>query len=189
MGKTTPRIAERAATRAAPETRQVNRRSAVTNGTKIFIEGRHTGPWARRFRDLIELHEADIAVNGQLTTAQRSLCRRCAAIEVEMERMESDLSRGLTIGLDMYGRLTGVLNRALKSLGVNPAAQVDVLKNHYDGLKRMEFMTFVAADGTAKTVRNELVAPFLAPDLEDDDEDIEDVVQFFDTPSPKREVE
>ncbi len=93
-------------------------RSAVTNGTKLFVDGAHEGPWARRFRDLVQLHEEDLGPRETLSELQRSLCRRVATLEVELEQMEGKLSKGEEVDLELYRALTGTLSRVGTSLGV-----------------------------------------------------------------------
>ncbi len=93
-------------------------RSAVTNGTKLFVDGAHEGPWARRFRDLVQLHEEDLGPRQTLSEGQRSLCRRVATIEVTLEQWEGKLSKGEDIDLGAYREMTGQLTRTLNALGI-----------------------------------------------------------------------
>ncbi len=79
----------------------------MTNGTKLFVDGAHEGPWARRFRDLVQLHEEDLGPHDSLSELQRSLCRRVATLEVELEQMEGKLSKGEDVDLELYRALTG----------------------------------------------------------------------------------
>jgi hypothetical protein len=60
-------------------------RSKVTNGQRVFaIGGDGRGVWTRRWRDLYEEHVADLGGPDVLSEAERSICRRCAAIAVEL---------------------------------------------------------------------------------------------------------
>jgi hypothetical protein len=93
----------------------------VTNGSKQFVQGDGRTPWARRHRDVSALHIEDL--NGPLTEAQLSLCRRAATIEVELEKLEGRLSEGDEVDLDVYGRLVGQLRRILESLGIRREAK------------------------------------------------------------------
>lgn len=90
----------------------------MTNGSRLFVDGDGQSPWARRWRDLVELHEADLGGGTHLTEAQASLCRRVATIEIELEAMEGTLSRGEKVSLDEYARVSGHLRRILESLGI-----------------------------------------------------------------------
>ena len=108
----------RKAKRAPGEARPPRLRSAVTNGTKLFVDGAHEGPWARRFRDLVQLHEEDLGPRENLSELQRSLCRRVATLEVELEQMEGRLSKGEDIDLELYRALTGTLSRVGTGLGI-----------------------------------------------------------------------
>lgn len=94
------------------------KRSSVTNGTKAFIEGDGNSPWYRRFKDLLALHVEDLGGPELLSEAQISLCRRAATLEVELERIEGQLSLGNDADLDAYNRHAGGLRRILETLGV-----------------------------------------------------------------------
>jgi hypothetical protein len=89
----------------------------VTNGKRVFaIGGDGRGAWTRRWKDLHEQHVLDIGGPEGLSEAQVSLCRRCAAIEVQLEQMEAQMSEGnLDVDLDLYGRLTGQLRRTFEA--------------------------------------------------------------------------
>jgi hypothetical protein len=93
-------------------------RSRVTNGRTLFVEGDGRGPWARRWRDLCEAHIADLGGAASLSEAQRSLIRRCATIEVELERIEGRLSGGESCDLSAYATAAGHLRRILETLGI-----------------------------------------------------------------------
>lgn len=95
----------------------------MTNGTKLFVDGAHEGPWARRFRDLVQLHEEDLGPRDALSEAQRSLCRRVATIEITLEQMEGQLSKGEDVDLGMYREMTGQLTRTINALGIRRVAR------------------------------------------------------------------
>ena len=109
--------------RAPGEARPPRLRSAVTNGTKLFVDGAHEGHWARRFRDLVQLHEEDLGPRETLSEGQRSLCRRIATIEVTLEQWEGQLSKGEDIDLGAYREMTGQLTRTLNALGIKRVAR------------------------------------------------------------------
>lgn len=97
-------------------------RSRVTNGTCLFaerVDGRSA--WARRFRDLIELHVADLGGPESLSEAQRSLIRRVVTLETEMERLECRFAKdggGSNRMLDRYMCMSNNLRRLLITLGL-----------------------------------------------------------------------
>jgi hypothetical protein len=93
-------------------------RSRVTNGSALFVDGEGNTPWARRWRDLIELHEGDLGGNTFLSEAQTSLCRRAATLEIQLEAMEGNMSRGAEVSLDEYARAASHLRRILETLGI-----------------------------------------------------------------------
>jgi len=100
-------------------------RSKVTNGRRVFaIGGDGRGAWTRRWKDLFEAHVADLGGQDGLSEAQVSLCRRVAAIEVQLEQAEAKMSEGdLTVDLDQYGRLAGHMRRMMETLGVQRVAK------------------------------------------------------------------
>lgn len=102
-------------------------RSAVTNGKRLFIEnvdGR--SPWARRYRDLISLHLADLGGTDYVSEAERSIVRRCVTLEVELERMEglfAQAGEADPAALDLYQRTANSLRRLLEANGLQRRAR------------------------------------------------------------------
>jgi hypothetical protein len=109
------------ANRLKPESKRI--RSAVTNGERAFVLGNGCSPWARRQRDLIALHIADLGGEDRLSENQLSLCRRAATLETELEMLEGQLSLGKVADLDLYNRLSGNLRRILESIGIERVAR------------------------------------------------------------------
>jgi hypothetical protein len=103
--------------------RPLTTRSKVTNKRRSFVDGDGNSAWARRWRDLIELHVADLGPPEALSEAQVSLVRRCATIEIELEAAEGRLSKGEEVDLDAYTRAAGHLRRILESLGLRRVAR------------------------------------------------------------------
>jgi hypothetical protein len=93
-------------------------RSAVTNERRLFVQGDGNSAWARRYRDLIAGHVADLGGRDQLSEAQLSLIRRASALEVELELAEGKLSAGEQIDMDLHIRAVGALRRTLESFGL-----------------------------------------------------------------------
>jgi hypothetical protein len=95
-------------------------RSSITNGTNL-LPGVHRGSsWARRFRDVIAAYSSDQGGEDNLSEARKSIVRRCACLQVELERLEVRfaLAQGAEPGdLDLYQRTAGNLRRLLESLG------------------------------------------------------------------------
>jgi hypothetical protein len=85
------------------------------------VDGDGRSPWARRWRDLVELHAGDIGQPELLSEAQLSLIRRVATIEIELEAMEGRLSQGGAADLDVYTRASEHLRRLLETLGIERA--------------------------------------------------------------------
>ena len=115
-------------------------RSAVSNGRRSFVDGDGKSVWARRQRDLFELHVSDLGPPEMLSEAQLSICRRVATIEVELERQEGALSKGEEIDLDRYSRISGNLRRMLESIGIERAKRdlTPDLASYLAGKARLE---------------------------------------------------
>lgn len=97
-------------------------RSRVTNGSHVLpgVDGRST--WARRFRDLMELHIADLGGDEAVSEAERSIVRRASALEVELERLEllfATSGAAAAADLDLYQRASNTMRRHLETLGIN----------------------------------------------------------------------
>ncbi len=106
-------------------TRPPATRSRVTNGRQLLpaVDGRSI--WARRMRDLMELHLDDLGGAENTSEAERSIVRRVAVIETELEYQESRFAELRMDGkepseklLDLYSRLAGNLRRLLESIGL-----------------------------------------------------------------------
>lgn len=109
------------AAHVAPISRKLDTlRSKVTNGRRVFaIGGDGRGAWTRRWKDLFEAHVEDLGGVARLSESQVSLCRRIAAIEVQLEQAEAKMSEGsVDVDLDQYGRLAGHMRRMMETLGI-----------------------------------------------------------------------
>ena len=70
---------------------KVQARSRVTNGNRLLPEVDGRTVWARRMRDLIQAHTADLGGDSEISEAERSLIRRAATLATELERLGGDL--------------------------------------------------------------------------------------------------
>lgn len=107
--------------RRAAAPRPPTLRSRVTNGRTLFAAGGDMrGPWARRLRDLFDLHLADLGGPDAVSEAERSIVRRAAVLTVELERIEARFAvgKGADDDLDLYQRTAGNLRRLLESVGL-----------------------------------------------------------------------
>jgi hypothetical protein len=98
----------------------------MTNGSELLagVDGRSI--WARRLRDLIDLHVSDLGGSDAISAAERSIVRRAATLTVELERMESRFAldgQASPEDLDLYQRTAGNLRRLLESLGMQRRAK------------------------------------------------------------------
>jgi hypothetical protein len=98
-------------------TRKKNaQRSRVANGSAILggIDGRST--WVRRLKECLSDHLEDIP---DASVAERSLIRRSAVLEVELERLETKFAlagEASADDLDIYARVSANLRRLLESV-------------------------------------------------------------------------
>ena len=116
-------------------------RSAVTNGTRLMPEVDGRTLWARRMRDLMNAHIADMGGDDAVSEAERSLARRAAAITTELERMESVFAQAGAAdpeALDLYGRQAGTLKRILEGIGLRrrPKDVTPDLRSYLDQSQR-----------------------------------------------------
>ena len=98
-------------------------RSAVTNGKRLHVIPPGDTAWARRFRDVLAEITNDLGGADLLSEGQRQLARRCATISIMCERLEGEAAAGEPINLELYGRLTDRLGRALQRLGLERRAR------------------------------------------------------------------
>jgi hypothetical protein len=115
----TPASAERSTAEPLPP----RQRSRVTNGASLFVEGRMTGAWQRRFADVLGQIIADISGPEGLSEGQRQLARRAATIAITCEKMEGRAAAGEDINLELYGRLSDRLGRCFQRLGLKRQAR------------------------------------------------------------------
>ncbi|MFZ2082196.1 MAG: hypothetical protein WAV38_37195 [Xanthobacteraceae bacterium] len=106
--------------------RAIRPRSAITSGRKLFDDGDPNSAWTRRFDDLLTAHISDISA-GQgadvLSAAQLTSLRQATAIEAELERLQSMLSRGEKVDLKAFAQVASHLRRMWETLGIGRAAK------------------------------------------------------------------
>lgn len=112
--------------------------SAVSNGSRLLqnVDGRTS--WARRLRDLVALHLADLGGEGAVSEAEKSLIRRAATLTVELERMEVQFATDGSAdpdALDLYSRTAGNLRRLLEATGLQrrPRDVTPDLRHYIEG--------------------------------------------------------
>jgi hypothetical protein len=65
----------------------------------------------------------DIGDEATLSEGQKSLCRRAATLEVNLEQLEAKMSEGQSGDLDVFNRLSGNLRRIFETLGLDRKAR------------------------------------------------------------------
>jgi hypothetical protein len=99
-------------------------RCAITNGRRLLMaDGR--SPWARRFRDIVALHCADLGGYQNLSQAQMAIIRRCATLQIELESQEARLASGDTKGFSLteFAQVSNGLRRMLETIGLSRVAR------------------------------------------------------------------
>lgn len=110
--------------RKAISRQPVNNRSRVTTGKSLFVTGDGRGAFGRRFKDLVFLHCEDLGGVDSLSEFQLSLVRRVSTLEVELERMESELAEGKPVDVDSYARISSHLRRIVETLGLERVVRI-----------------------------------------------------------------
>ncbi len=99
------------------DTNSMKNRSAVSNGTSMFLEdvdGRK--PIARRYRDLVD--DFSQMVGGKPNVAQEALIRRIATMALQCEIDECSLANGETFDSDRYARRANIMSALIARLGL-----------------------------------------------------------------------
>jgi hypothetical protein len=102
---------------------QAMARSAITNGSRLLqdLDGRSL--WARRLRDLIKGHTADLGGADAVSQAEQVLIRRASMMCLQLELLEqrwalADDGAATSKEIETYQRVTSSLRRVLDSLGL-----------------------------------------------------------------------
>lgn len=96
-------------------------RSRITNGKRLLPTISYKSVWARRFRDLIRMHQADLGGADNCSTAENSIIRRAATLSVELEHLEmlfAGEGAATPDQLLLYSRLANCLRRLLQAIGL-----------------------------------------------------------------------
>lgn len=103
-------------------------RSAITNGSSILghdIDHRSTP--IRRLRELINAHTSDLGGTHNISEAERSLVRRAAMLELQLEMWEQKFAlndgEATSAQLTDYQRAANSLRRILESVGLQRRAK------------------------------------------------------------------
>ncbi len=112
-----------AARKRVPD-RKAYARTRMTNAWESAllpgVDGRTL--WARRCRDLIGAHIADLGGIDNVSEAEKSIVRRCAVLTTALERLEVKFAQANgdvdPNDLDLYQRTAGNLRRLLEAIGL-----------------------------------------------------------------------
>ncbi|MCX2721972.1 hypothetical protein [Roseibium salinum] len=92
-------------------------RSAVANGSRLFVEGLDgRSALARRYRDLVGEFTADLG--GDPSEAQKQLIRRAASLSTWCEAQEVKLANGDEIEIGPLTTAANSLRRILQDIGI-----------------------------------------------------------------------
>ena len=107
----------------APAKRKDPLKSRVGNGSALLTNIDHRSAWYRRFRDVIGDYSSDYP---NASAAERSIIRRAATLEVELERFETKFANAGEASdrdLDLYARTASNHRRLLESVGLERRAR------------------------------------------------------------------
>jgi len=110
-------------------------RSALTNGSTLFLgDVDERLPFCRRLRDLQRAYESDAGGADTLSEAQRTILRRSAMLELQLEIMESRFAanggEASATQLEIYGRAASTLRRLLESVGLHQGRKTRDVTSH-----------------------------------------------------------
>jgi hypothetical protein len=141
--------------RRAEPLRKLMGRSGVSNGKRTFLDREVDGRsvWARRFRDLIGAHVADLGGDTETSTAEMHIVRRASALCVELEIIEQRFSQspngGTPADLLIYSTLSNTLRRLLESVGLKRRPREIDGVTLDDVIAELDFEKTAAANGGA----------------------------------------
>jgi hypothetical protein len=97
--------------------------SAVSNGSRLFVQRPGDTAWHRRFKGILAQIINDLGGIDVCSEAQKQLARRAATLCISCERMECVAAAGKDIDLNEYGMMTDRLGRTLTRLGLKRQAR------------------------------------------------------------------
>lgn len=110
------------------ETTMKKQRSRITNGRGLFprkLDGQSIDArtvWSRRVRDLVRSYASDAGGDDVLSEGMRSIIRRIALLQAQLERMEAqwaiDEGEATPESLDQYQRMANCIRRLIESAGL-----------------------------------------------------------------------
>lgn len=109
-------------TRSIADSQAPRTRSAVSNGSRLFVEdmdGRSAH--YRRYRDLVSAFISD--VGGDPSEAQRQVIRRASALSVWCEAVDARMTSGEDIEIGPYTTACNSLRRLLVDIGMTRTAK------------------------------------------------------------------
>lgn len=117
-----PKAARRS---AKPVVARAQFRSAVSNGTRLFlddVDGRQL--IARRYRDLTGLLLSDMGGADAVSEGELILVKRIATLVLHCESIEAAMANGRKVNFDTYLPAVNTLRRLLETVGLKRKAKV-----------------------------------------------------------------
>jgi hypothetical protein len=92
------------------------------NSSADLIAHNHRLGWARRLKDLLSDHIADLGGNDVVSHSERMLVNRASMLALQLEMLEKRFAENDGVGsnedLQVYQRLVNTLRRTLQVLGL-----------------------------------------------------------------------
>lgn len=104
-----------------------SQRTRLGNGKDVLLDGSDERTvYVRRLKEVVAEMLDDMGGVTATSAAQRSLIRRAAVLQIELEKLETRFAEDPTVGertIDLYGRTAGNLRRTLETLGIKRVTQ------------------------------------------------------------------
>jgi hypothetical protein len=142
-------------------------RSKIANGAALAT-GDGRSAWARRAREIVGDHIGDLGGIDNCSSSEVSLCRRGAALTIELERLEVKFSQSengaSNLDLEVYQRTVNSLRRIFECLGLQRrprdttlidarAEEIGLAARNEQRRRHIEAMHSVLAGQAGTTVR------------------------------------
>lgn len=98
--------------------RRAKNRSAVTNGTRMFLGSvPGTSEIARRYADFVLDLETERGGKAALSTIQREAVRAYAGLAVRLEQIHAEMAAGAAVDPEALGQLGDRMDRQARRMG------------------------------------------------------------------------
>jgi hypothetical protein len=107
-------------------------RSRLSNGHALPRNVDHRSAWARRFRDLLQIHLSDLGGVDNASASEQAIARRACTLILSLEMMEMKFAmagEASPADLEIYQRCASSMRRLLEAVGLQRRSR-DVTPPH-----------------------------------------------------------